>query len=156
MPEARPLTASSLLGICTPSAQAKAFQQRAHRAIPAGCHTYNKGDDQYPVIAPPALVRGRGCRVWDVDDNEFIEYGMGSRAVTLGHAHPRVVELVSVDAEFFASLTEVARIREMIETGTSAERQRAVHAAARAGGADEAEALRAVVRHLIEEYHADL
>ncbi len=30
--------------------------------------------------------------MWDVDNNEFIEYGMGLRAVTLGHAYPSVVE----------------------------------------------------------------
>jgi glutamate-1-semialdehyde 2,1-aminomutase len=30
--------------------------------------------------------------VWDADGNEFIEYGMGCRAVTLGHAHRAVVE----------------------------------------------------------------
>jgi glutamate-1-semialdehyde 2,1-aminomutase len=42
----------------------------------------------------PILVRGSGARVWDVDGNEFVEYGMGMRAVTLGHAHPRVLEAV--------------------------------------------------------------
>ena len=30
--------------------------------------------------------------MWDVDGNEFIEYGMGCRAVTLGHAFQPVVE----------------------------------------------------------------
>jgi len=30
--------------------------------------------------------------VWDVDGNEFIEYGMGCRAVTLGHAYQPVIE----------------------------------------------------------------
>jgi glutamate-1-semialdehyde 2,1-aminomutase len=33
--------------------------------------------------------------VWDLDGNEFIEYGMGLRAVTLGHAYPRVVAAVT-------------------------------------------------------------
>jgi len=37
-------------------------------------------------------VRGAGCHVWDVDGNEFIEYGMGLRAVTLGHGYRPVVE----------------------------------------------------------------
>ena len=32
----------------------------------------------------PVLVRGEGARVWDVDGNEFVEYGMGLRSVTLG------------------------------------------------------------------------
>jgi glutamate-1-semialdehyde 2,1-aminomutase len=63
----------------------------AHRLIPGGCHTYAKGDDQYPVLAPGFIVRGSGCRVWDADGNEFIEYGMGNRAVGLGHAFPQVV-----------------------------------------------------------------
>lgn len=83
---------SSLLRVQPPSADARDLQERAHAAIPAGCHTYNKGDDQYPVLAPPVLARGHGCHVWDVDGNEYIEYGMGSRAVTLGHAFERVVE----------------------------------------------------------------
>ena len=41
---------------------------------------------------PAFIVRGRGCHVWDVDGHEFVEYGMGLRAVTLGHAYPSVVE----------------------------------------------------------------
>ena len=77
-----------------PSAHAyqksRALAARAHDLIPGGAHTYAKGDDQYPVEAPGFIARGLGCRVWDVDGNEFIEYGMGLRAVTLGHAHPTV------------------------------------------------------------------
>lgn len=73
-------------------AQSKALQQKSHALIPGGCHTYAKGDDQYPELAPGFIVRGEGCHVWDIDGNEYIEYGMGLRAVTLGHAYPRVVE----------------------------------------------------------------
>lgn len=69
-----------------------ALRRRAHRLIPGGAHTYAKGDDQYPVLAPGFIARGRGCRVWDADGNEFIEWGMGNRAVGLGHAFPRVIE----------------------------------------------------------------
>jgi glutamate-1-semialdehyde 2,1-aminomutase len=67
---------------------------RAHEIIPGGAHTYAKGDDQYPVQAPGFIVRGQGSHVWDPDGNEFIEYGMGLRAVTLGHAFAPVVEAV--------------------------------------------------------------
>ena len=66
-----------------------------HRLIPGGAHTYAKGDDQFPEDSPALIVRGQGCRVQDVDGNEFIEYGMGLRTVTLGHAHPRVVDAAS-------------------------------------------------------------
>lgn len=74
------------------SAPGRMLQQRAHELIPGGCHTYAKGDDQFPKQAPPFIVRGKGCHVWDLEGHEFIEYGMGLRAVTLGHAFAPVVE----------------------------------------------------------------
>ena len=40
---------------------------------------------------PIALVRGRGCRVWDSAGREYLD-GLGGIAVnTLGHAHPKLV-----------------------------------------------------------------
>ncbi len=72
--------------------RSRALQPRAHRLIPGGAHTYAKGDDQYPEQAPGFVVRGKGCHVWDLDGNEFIEYGMGLRAVTLGHAFDPVIQ----------------------------------------------------------------
>jgi len=72
-------------------ARSLALSERLHAVIPGGAHTYAKGDDQYPADALPVLVRGEGCRVWDVDGNEFFEYGMGLRAVTLGHAFEPVL-----------------------------------------------------------------
>jgi glutamate-1-semialdehyde 2,1-aminomutase len=72
--------------------QSQALQPQAHRLIPGGAHTYAKGDDQFPEQSPGFIVRGKGCHAWDLDGNEFIEYGMGLRAVTLGHAFDPVVE----------------------------------------------------------------
>lgn len=74
------------------SQRSRMLQSRAHDLIPGGAHTYAKGDDQYPENAPPFIVRGEGSHVWDLDGNEFIEYGAGLRAVTLGHGFPEVVE----------------------------------------------------------------
>lgn len=71
-----------------------ALQERFHARIPGGTHTYAKGDDQFPEDAAPILVRGSGCHVWDVDGNQYIEYGMGLRTVTLGHAFAPVAEAV--------------------------------------------------------------
>lgn len=72
--------------------RSKALQVKSHALVPGGAHTYAKGDDQYPEQAPAFLVRGKGSHVWDVDGNEYIEYGMGLRSVTLGHAYEPVVE----------------------------------------------------------------
>jgi len=74
--------------------ESDALGDRAHRLIPGGAHTYAKGDDQFPEQAPGFITHGNGCHVWDVDGNEFIEYGMGLRAVTLGHAFEPVVRAV--------------------------------------------------------------
>lgn len=67
-------------------------RDRFNALIPGGGHTYAKGDDQFPEGMAPYIVRGKGSHVWDVDGNEFIEYGSGLRAVTLGHAYAPVVE----------------------------------------------------------------
>lgn len=84
--------------------RSKEFSAKLHAYIPGGCHTYAKGDDQFPTNAPAAIVRGEGCHVWDIDDNEYIEYGMGLRSVTLGHAFPPVVaaarEAISMGTNF--------------------------------------------------------
>jgi glutamate-1-semialdehyde 2,1-aminomutase len=72
--------------------QSAALQARFHAAIPGGSHTYAKGDDQYPENLLPIMEKGKGCHIWDVDGNRYIEYGMGLRSVTLGHAYEPVVE----------------------------------------------------------------
>jgi len=64
------------------------------RVVPGGAHTYAKGDDQYPEAMAPVIRRGEGCRVWDVDGNEYVEFGSGLRANTLGHGHPDVTAAV--------------------------------------------------------------
>jgi glutamate-1-semialdehyde 2,1-aminomutase len=77
-----------------PETDAEALRRRARELIPGGAHTYAKGDDQFPECAPPFIARGSGCHAWDLEGREYIEYGMGLRAVTLGHAFPPVVEAV--------------------------------------------------------------
>lgn len=90
--------------------RSRALRRRAHRLIPGGCHTYAKGDDQYPENAPSFITRGHGCHVWDVDGNEFIEYGMGLRAVTLGHAYKSVVEAAHRQMQLGVNFTRPASI----------------------------------------------
>jgi len=65
-----------------------------NQLIPGGAHTYARGDDQYPEGMAPVIERGAGCRVWDIDGNEFVEFGSGLRANTLGHGFEPVVRAV--------------------------------------------------------------
>jgi len=91
-------------------AEGNSLREKAHRLIPGGAHTYAKGDDQYPEQAPGFIVRGAGAHVWDVDGNEYIEYGMGLRAVTLGHAFEPVVKAVAAQLPFGSNFTRPAPI----------------------------------------------
>lgn len=93
-----------------PSPAAESLRQRMHNIVPGGCHTYAKGDDQFPVEAPPFVARGLGCHVWDVDGREFVEYGMGMRAVTLGHAFPAVLDAVRAQLGHGSNFTRPAPI----------------------------------------------
>jgi acetylornithine/N-succinyldiaminopimelate aminotransferase len=44
---------------------------------------------------PLALDKGSGCRVWDTDGREYLDFVAGIATCTLGHAHPVMVEAVS-------------------------------------------------------------
>jgi glutamate-1-semialdehyde 2,1-aminomutase len=90
--------------------ESERLRKTAHALIPGGCHTYAKGDDQYPILSPSHVVRGQGCRVWDADGNAYIEYGNGNRTVTLGHAFPAVVEAVTRELQNGVSYTRPGAI----------------------------------------------
>ncbi|MBB5917234.1 glutamate-1-semialdehyde 2,1-aminomutase [Nocardia transvalensis] len=91
-------------------ARSNMIQHRLHEVVPGGAHTYARGPDQYPESMAPILVRGSGCRVWDCDGNEYVEYGMGLRSVTLGHGYRPVVDAVAravADGLSFSRPTEL-------------------------------------------------
>jgi acetylornithine/N-succinyldiaminopimelate aminotransferase len=44
---------------------------------------------------PLALERGAGCRVWDTEGREYLDFVAGIATCTLGHAHPAIVEAVT-------------------------------------------------------------
>ena len=103
-----------------------ALNRRLHAAVPGGAHTYAKGDDQYPEGLAPIISHGRGAHVWDVDGNEYIEYGSGLRAVSLGHAHPVVIEAVTAQLDRGAnfvrpSVNEVETAERFLEIVPTAE-----------------------------------
>ncbi|MCB0687791.1 MAG: glutamate-1-semialdehyde 2,1-aminomutase [Saprospiraceae bacterium] len=81
------------------------LNERIHQVIPGGAHTYAKGDDQFPEFYLPIMQRGEGCYAWDVDGNRYIEYGMGLRSVTLGHAYPPVIEAAYRQMKLGANFT---------------------------------------------------
>ncbi|MFD5463687.1 glutamate-1-semialdehyde 2,1-aminomutase [Kitasatospora sp. NPDC127059] len=106
--------------------RSRAANERLHALIPGGAHTYAKGDDQYPEHLAPVISHGRGAHVWDVDGNRYIEYGSGLRSVSLGHAHPLVLEAVRREIDrggnfVRPSIVEVEAAERFLETVPTAE-----------------------------------
>ena len=90
--------------------ESRRLNELAQALIPGGGHTYAKGADQFPEHMPGIIERGDGCHVWDADGNEFIEYGMGLRAVTLGHAFAPLIAAVQRTLPSGTNYTRPARI----------------------------------------------
>jgi glutamate-1-semialdehyde 2,1-aminomutase len=65
--------------------------ERALRSIPLGTQTFSKSRTQYPYgVSPYFIKKGKGSHVWDVDDNEYIDFINGLASVTLGYNDPDV------------------------------------------------------------------
>ncbi len=69
--------------------------KRSMGLIPCNTQTLAKGYTQYVEgVAPKYLYRGKGARVFDVDENEYLDYNMGIGPISLGYAYPAVDEAI--------------------------------------------------------------
>ena len=68
--------------------------QRAQNFLVEGVNSPSRGAAVYSP-GPVVIEHGRGSRVWDVDGNEYVDYMMSFGALIQGHAHPKLVEVVS-------------------------------------------------------------
>ncbi len=90
-------------------AQSESLFQEAQKVIPGGVNS--------PVRAfkavggnPLFIAKAKGPRITDVDGNEFIDYVSSWGPLIFGHAHPRIVDAVSRQAQLgtsFGAPTEV-------------------------------------------------
>jgi len=97
--------------------QSRRLQQRAVSMIPGGVNS--------PVRAfgavggdPLFIVRGKGSRIWDADENEFIDYVGSWGPLILGHAAPDVLDAIVSAAcngtSFGASTPSEADLAELV------------------------------------------
>jgi glutamate-1-semialdehyde 2,1-aminomutase len=82
--------------------QSEALFQEAQKVIPGGVNS--------PVRAfkavggnPLFIARAKGPRITDVDGNEFIDYVSSWGPMIFGHAHPKIVDAVSKQAQLGTS-----------------------------------------------------
>lgn len=88
-------------------------------------------------------------------------YGVGEGMIDFGDRSIKpmpelmgeLMGLLAEDAEALGTMSELAKLQQIAQNGTSATRQRRVHAEAAAKGDDPG---KAVVQHLIDEFHQDL
>jgi glutamate-1-semialdehyde 2,1-aminomutase len=69
--------------------------QRAVEVMPGGVPSSFQVNDPWPVY----LSRGEGSRVWDVDDNEYVDFHNGFGVMCIGHANPEVGAAVKAQVD---------------------------------------------------------
>lgn len=112
--------------------KSNALLEKACNLIPGASQTFSKGYTQFVHGAAPVFLQsGRGCRVWDVDGNEYIDYIQGLLPNILGYANEEVNAAVfaqlqeghsfslphPVEVELAEKLTEIIPCAEMVRFG---------------------------------------
>jgi glutamate-1-semialdehyde 2,1-aminomutase len=93
------------------------LQKRAEQMIPGGVNSPVRAFRSVGVD-PPFIVRGWRSRLWDADENEYIDYVGSWGPLILGHAPPGVAEAISAAAKagtsFGASTPSEADLAEIV------------------------------------------
>jgi 4-aminobutyrate aminotransferase len=61
------------------------------------------------------VVSGHGCRVVDVDGNEYLDFTAGIAAASTGHCHPRVVQAIADQAARFIHAQQNVYTHDLLE-----------------------------------------
>jgi glutamate-1-semialdehyde aminotransferase len=71
--------------------RSKQLEAQARKFIPGVTQTISKRPEAFaPGNFPDFIDHARGCHVWDVDGNEYIDYVMACGPITLGYCYPNV------------------------------------------------------------------
>lgn len=89
----RPALCGIVLTVSATTRSAQYFA-RAQQSLVEGVNSPSRGAAVY-AQGPIFLERGCGSRVWDADGNEYVDFMMSFGALIHGHAHPKLVEVVS-------------------------------------------------------------
>ena len=66
---------------------------------------------RYPIVP----VRGAGCRLWDADGKEYLDFLGGVAVNNLGHCHPKVVAALQAQAAVLIHCSNYYQIPQQIE-----------------------------------------
>lgn len=107
-------------------------------------------NQRWRIYNPMLLNENRWRAMRYGTDQSLLDLAKGE-LVPFAELVDEMVELVAEDADALGCQQEMEHLRRLVVRGTSAHRQSEVYAKARKAGADQKEALREVVRFLIEE-----
>lgn len=80
--------------------QSLALWREAEQLIPGGSQTNSKRPSAYAFGKYPIFAsRAEGCRIWDVDGNEYVDYVNGLGPITLGYRYPAVDDAIRAQLE---------------------------------------------------------
>lgn len=121
-----------------------------YQALVATLHHFRMNNQKWRIYSR-MLISENSWRAqrYGVDE-PLIDFGR-SELVEMSQLMDELIELVRERAITLGSLEAIERVRGIASQGTSADRQRGVYENAIADGAQDGEALRTVVDHLIEE-----
>lgn len=74
------------------------WNERLKKTMPHGSSTTSKNPRFLPE-EPEIIVRGKGCRVWDQQGREFIDFRNSLGPVSLGYCYPAVDEAIRAQLE---------------------------------------------------------
>lgn len=102
------------------------YSKKLHDLIPGGAHTYSRGDDQFPSNTPSIFVRGEGAYIFDINENAYLDYGMGLRSVNIGYGNREIAdaaynEIINGNNLTRASVTELKAAELFVNLIPSAE-----------------------------------
>ncbi len=101
--------------------------ERASKVIPMATQTHSKAArEALRGVEPCFIERGEGCRLWDVDGNEYLDYRCSLGPITLGYRYPAVEQAVREQLErgtvfSYASTLEVDVAERIVELVPCAE-----------------------------------
>ena len=79
---------------------------KAKKIIPCQTQTLSKAPFNYvDGVSPKYLLKGKGCHVWDVDGNEYIDYGMALGPISLGYCYDEVDNVIKEQLKDAINLT---------------------------------------------------
>ena len=77
-----------------PPTRSTALFERARQVMPGGVNSPVRAFAAVGDV-PRFMARGSGCRIWDVDDNEYIDFVMSWGPLIHGHAYRPVTDAVA-------------------------------------------------------------